>query len=138
MSGGQGDFVEDLFEYYQRQRAGLSDLQRRMQAISATASSARREVEVTVGHTGVVTNITFPTSAYRRMAPQELSAMLIRVITDAKDLASAQAVDILRPLMPPGLDASELVSGKLSVEKLIPATPNLPRVVDERLSLPDA
>ena len=130
--------IEDLYEQYQRQRQGLGDLQRRMQAISVTAYSPRREVAVTVGYTGVVSDITFPNSNYRRLAPQELSSMLMRAIADAKDRAAAEAAEVLTPLLPAGIDAKTLVSGKYSVEQLVPAQPQFPPVVVEQLTKPDA
>jgi DNA-binding protein YbaB len=130
--------IEDLYEQYQRQRQGLGELQQRMQAIAVTAYSPRREVAVTVGYTGVVSDISFPNSNYRRLAPQELSAMLMRAIADAKDRAAAEAAEVLTPLMPAGLDAKDLVSGRYSVDQLVPAEPRFPPVVAEQLARPDA
>jgi DNA-binding protein YbaB len=130
--------IEDLYEQYQQQRQGLGELQRRMQAIAVTAWSPRRELSVTVGYTGVVSDISFPNSNYRRLAPQELSAMLMRAIADAKEQAAVEAAEILTPLMPAGLNAKDLVSGRYTVEQLVPAEPQFPPVVAEQLARPDA
>ena len=50
MTGSRDRIVEDILEQYQRQRSGLADLQRRMQAVTATVVSPRRDLSVTVGH----------------------------------------------------------------------------------------
>lgn len=126
--------VEDLYEYYEQQRAGLAELQERMNAITITAHSPRREVEVTVGFNGIVSDIVFPGSAYRRLTPQELSSMIMRTIGDARERAADQAADLLRPLMPAGLDARDLVRGKMPVNDLVPATPRLPGAVVDQLN----
>ena len=62
--------IESLFQEYERQRSSLGEMQQKMRAISATATSQRREVAVTVGQNGVLTDVQFPTSAYKRMTPQ--------------------------------------------------------------------
>ena len=44
--------IEGLFQEYERQRTSLAEMQARMSALSATATSPRREVSVVVGQNG--------------------------------------------------------------------------------------
>jgi DNA-binding protein YbaB len=105
-----------------------------MREISATATSARREVSVTVKHTGGVTDIKFTGSGYRRLAPNELSSLIMATINDAKDQAADAAAGLLAPLLPSGMNARDVVAGKLGVEALAPAAgPRLPQAVREQL-----
>jgi DNA-binding protein YbaB len=133
MDGEGGRALEELFEEYQRERRGLGELQRKMQAISVTATSARREVSATVSFTGMLQDISFPTSAYRRMAPQELSAILMRTVSEAKEKAATEAAELISPLMPPGLNAKDLVMGRVGVETFVPPEPRMAAVVSEHL-----
>lgn len=126
--------LEQLFEDYQRQRSRMADLAREMQEISATATSPRREVSVTVKHTGGVTDIKFTGSSYRRMAPNELSSLIMTTIADAKEQAADAAAELIAPMLPAGMNARDMVAGKLGVEALAPAAgPRLPQAVREQL-----
>lgn len=126
--------MEQLFEEYQRKRATLSELHQKIMAISVTAASARREIEVTVNHAGSITGIVFTGSAYRRMAPKELADLILRTVQDAKERSLEESAGLLAPIMPNGMDAHDLVSGRLGIEHLVPADgPRLPQIVRERL-----
>ena len=128
------DRIEQLFEDYQRQRDSLAETQRRMSEISATASSPRREVTVTVGQNGVMTDIQFSGSAYRRMAPADLTAAILATYADAKESVMQQAAAILAPLLPAGLDASALVRGQAGPDAFLPAEPRIATSVRELLT----
>jgi hypothetical protein len=125
--------IEELFAEYERRRSGLSELQQRMEAIRGTALSKRRELSVTAAHNGVVTEIRFLTGAYKRMPPQELAALLMETIAEAKDAAAEQAAEVLTPLLPPGIDPKALAGGRLGADDLVPPRPRIPQVVREHL-----
>lgn len=118
--------VDDLLVAYQQQRTSMTDLQNRMREISASATSPRKEVTVTVGRGGAITDIAFPTSAYKRMTPKELSAAIMQAFAEAKEQAMDQAAQLLGPLLPKGMDAAKMVRGEASVDMYLP--PDGPRV----------
>ncbi|WJK43728.1 YbaB/EbfC family nucleoid-associated protein [Solwaraspora sp. WMMA2056] len=120
------DHIEKLFAEYQRQRSNVLDLQERMSKIKATATSPRREVTVTVGQNGVLTDIAFPTGAYRRMPPAELQATILQTFAEAKELVMEQAADLLAPLLPDGMNAAKMVRGEAGVDMYLP--PEGPRM----------
>ena len=126
--------LETMFEEYQSQRLTLTDLNSKIHAISVTVSSPRREIEVTVNHGGAITDLTFTGTSYRKLAPKDLSALILRTIADAKERAAAESAELLAPLMPNGLDARELLAGRASLDQLAPPDgPRLPRIVREQL-----
>lgn len=127
--------IENLFAEYDRQRNSLSEMQQKMRGISATATSPRREVSVTVGQNGVVTDIQFTGSAYRRMTPKELTAAVMAAYADAKEQAMVQATEVLRPFVPDGVDAGAMVRGTAGAEAYFPTEPRLPTTVREMLGL---
>jgi hypothetical protein len=135
MSGDFNERIEGLFEQYKRQREGFAALQKQMQEITATATSPRREVAVTVGHGGVVTDIRFPTGAYRRMAPTELAAVLMSTLAEAREQAQQEAAAILGPVLPSGMNAKNLLSGQATVDQLMPPQPRMANSVREQLGL---
>jgi len=126
--------LEQMFEQYQRQHSMLTDLHQKMKEISVTATSPRREVEITVNHGGSVTDIAFTGSAYKRMAPKELAEVIMRTLEDAKDKAADESARLLEPVMPNGMNARDLLAGRLGIEQLAPADgPRLPQIVREEL-----
>lgn len=120
------DHIEGLFAEYERQRSSITDLQARMKEVRASATSPRREVTVTVGRGGELTDITFPTSAYKRLTPTELASTILHTYAEAKDQAMDQAAELLAPLLPEGLDAAKMVRGEAGVDMYLP--PGGPRM----------
>jgi DNA-binding protein YbaB len=132
------DRLERLFDEYRRQRDNLADMQRRMAAISASATSPRREVTVTVGQNGVLTDIQFANGAYRRMTPSDLTAVVMSTFRDAKEAALEEAARILAPMLPDGVDAGALVRGTAGVDAYMPAEPRMATSVREILGMPES
>ena len=118
--------IEHLFEEYKKQRNSLTELQRQMREISASETSARQEVTVTVGQGGVLTDIRFPTSAYKRLTPAELTATIMQTFAEAKEAALEQAATIIAPMLPDGLNAKDMVNGSAGVDAYLP--PDGPRM----------
>ncbi|XVU28947.1 YbaB/EbfC family nucleoid-associated protein [Actinoplanes sp. CA-054009] len=128
-----GNHFEDFFEEYKKQRERLGEMQRKMSEISATAASARREVTVTVGQNGVLTDIQFANGAYRRMTPADLTAAILSTYAEARDAVNQQAAELLAPTLPAGVDAGALVRGQGTVDAFLPAEPRLATSVREIL-----
>ncbi|MBD0689051.1 YbaB/EbfC family nucleoid-associated protein [Streptomyces sp. CBMA123] len=66
------------------QQAKLAEAARKMQAMTAEATSKDRMVTAKVGPQGELLALNFHTTAYQSMAPAELSALLKDVLNEAK------------------------------------------------------
>ncbi|GAA2565596.1 hypothetical protein GCM10010435_42980 [Winogradskya consettensis] len=127
--------IENLFEEYQKQRNSLTEMQRKMSELSATATSPRREVSVTVGQNGVLTDVKFPTSAHKRLTPADLTELIMTTYAEAKESVMDQAAAVLAPMMPDGLDAHSLVRGTAGADAFMPAEPRMATSVREILGM---
>lgn len=127
--------IEGLFQEYQHQRNRLTELQQVMRGLCATATSARREVSITVGQNGVVTDIQFPTNAYRRLPPTDLTRLLLETYAEAKEDVLNQAASALAPMLPDGVDAQSLVRGTAGTDAYLPPEPRMATSVREILGL---
>ena len=135
---GQDRILEDLFEEYQQQRSRLTGLQRQMREISATAVSPRHEVSVTFSQTDGVTDIKFTGGGHRRLAPQELSELVMTTMRQAQEMTRDQAVALVAPMLPDGIEARDVVSGRIGAGELLPPDgPRLPAVVRDHLERRD-
>lgn len=123
MTSPHEERAQQAIARYARIRAQTIDVRRQLGEISCTATAPRRVVSVTVGRGGVVTDMAFPTNAYRRMSPIELSKIVVATITEAREMALREAADIMAPMLPPGFDAAAMVRGDADFERLLPADP---------------
>jgi DNA-binding protein YbaB len=126
--------VEELTQEYEKAKARTGELRREVSELNATATAPRETVKVTVGAQGDVRSIEFPTSAYKRMPPAELSAALMETINEAKDKAHEMLNELMTPSMPGGLKFMEVMQGKVEPSALGDARPGMPGIVRDYLS----
>ena len=129
------DRVEGFLNEYQQHRDSLTELMRKMRDISVTATSPRREVAVTVGQTGTLIDIRFPTSAHKRLTRNDLTTLIMETFAEAKEQAAEQAATILAPAMPDGMDVQSLVRGTAEADTFLPPEPRMPGSVQQALGL---
>ncbi|OJF11961.1 hypothetical protein BG844_23300 [Couchioplanes caeruleus subsp. caeruleus] len=123
-----------MLDDYQQRRHTLADLHQRVQAITGTATSPRREVTATVTHTGAVVDISFSGPGYRRLPPRELSDLVLQTIVAAREKAVAEAATLMAPVLPQGIDARQLLAGRLGFEDHAPsAGPRMSGIVRDQL-----
>ncbi|MCM4083588.1 YbaB/EbfC family nucleoid-associated protein [Paractinoplanes hotanensis] len=123
--------MEGVLAEFERQRSNLAEVQRKMRDLSETATSPRREVSVTVGQNGVLTAIQFPSTAFRRMTPGELSSVLMATYADAKEKVLARSAEMLQPHLSEGADAGALVRGTAKSDVYMPDPSSLPAEIRE-------
>ncbi|MER8184556.1 YbaB/EbfC family nucleoid-associated protein [Kitasatospora sp. NPDC094015] len=126
MSSTYDQEIEELLALYQRQRAGAAETRRRINATTGTATAPRQSVKVTVTAQGDVTGIEFPTGAYRRLTPKELSEALLTTIADARHDALEQVARLAELQLPTGGDITALLRGTGDPGALLPEAPGMP------------
>jgi DNA-binding protein YbaB len=123
--------IEELLGAYRRERAQVGELQTRMREVKASVTAPRQALKVTVNAQGEVTEIAFPTGAYKRMAPVELSQLLLTTIQKARSKATADVAEVLSGHLPEGIAAGDLLQGKADLGGLLPDAPPMPDEVRE-------
>ncbi|WP_406382976.1 YbaB/EbfC family nucleoid-associated protein [Streptomyces sp. NBC_01618] len=104
MSNPLEERLAEALAEFEETRTRLDTAAAEASRISATVTAKDRSVEATVGAQGEVTNLRFPTSRYRTMAPAELASAVMSTIAAARSQAAAQLLDIYRPFGPvPGM-----------------------------------
>ncbi|WP_165777680.1 YbaB/EbfC family nucleoid-associated protein [Amycolatopsis antarctica] len=134
MSAPNTEELEQLLAQYRRQYEGIQETQRSLKEISCTVTSPRRTVSVTAKHGGLISDVSFPTSAYKRMAPKELAAAITETIEKAQSEAAGEAADLLAPSMPEGVDVHKLFRGEGDLQSLMPQSPRGSSTLDELLN----
>jgi hypothetical protein len=83
---------------------------------------------------GDVTAIEFPTEAYKRMPPKELSEVLLATISEARDNALKAVQDTMAAELPKGLNFIEMLKGTADIAVAAPTEEDIPDFVRQRLS----
>jgi DNA-binding protein YbaB len=121
--------LEGLMEEYRKRRARTAELQRSIREISASATTPRQTIKVTVGAQGDLTGIEFLTGAYKRMAPNELTEAILGAVAEAKVKAMDSLRELMTPELPAGLNFDDLVAGKADMSKAVPENSMMPDAV---------
>ncbi|MFD8542561.1 YbaB/EbfC family nucleoid-associated protein [Streptomyces sp. NPDC059649] len=118
--------IDDLLALYRTQRAEAVETRRRINAVTGTATAPRKVVKVTVNAQGDVTQIEFPTGAYHRLPPKELSDVLLATIRQARASALEAAGELTSLGLPPGTSVADLLQGKADPSALLADEPDAP------------
>ncbi|MEV6712782.1 YbaB/EbfC family nucleoid-associated protein [Lentzea sp. NPDC051208] len=123
MSSPLQDQFEKTLADYRKKRADLKDLQARMAEMSSTATAPRNVVAVTVDTHGQITGVSFPSNAYKNMAPAELGGIICDTVRKAQAMAREQLTELMEPMMPPGMSMRGKEPGKIDIDRLFPENP---------------
>ncbi|MGW3980190.1 YbaB/EbfC family nucleoid-associated protein [Streptomyces mirabilis] len=115
--------IEGLLAEYRKERSAAAERFRQVQEISATATAPRQSVKVTVGVRGDITALEFPTGAYRRMAPAELSQAILSAFQEARAKALAQLMGMDLGGVLSGMNPADLLEGKVDPAAVLPEDP---------------
>lgn len=126
--------IEDMLALYQKQRAEASETRRRINEVTGTGTAPRQSVKVTVTAQGELTAVEFPTGAYHRMAPKELSEALMAAFAEARADAMTKVTELTDLRLPPGVRVADLVEGRVDPTALLPETPGMPASVSDYLA----
>ncbi|MEU9133295.1 YbaB/EbfC family nucleoid-associated protein [Kitasatospora sp. NPDC048540] len=126
MSSTYDQEIEELLALYQRQRAGAAETRRRINGTTGTATAPRQTVKVTANAQGEVTAIEFPTGAFRRLTPKELSEALLTTIAEARRDALEQVTHLTDLRLPSGASAAALLRGTADPADLLSEEPGMP------------
>jgi DNA-binding protein YbaB len=102
-----------------RTQERLTKLRDTMAAKPFKVTSKDGMVTVTLDQRGDIKDIKFNTVKYRRMAPAELSAALVEVLTKARAEGRAELMKAYKPFLPPGMDIEKMMSGKVDVDGIL-------------------
>ncbi|CAM5361522.1 MULTISPECIES: YbaB/EbfC family nucleoid-associated protein [Streptomyces] len=132
MSGYEQE-IEQLLADYRKEREEAEENRRRINAVTGTATSRRREVKVTVSARGEVAEIDFPTGAFRRMTPKELGELIRTTISEARAQALKQVDELPMGQLLFGLKPSELLTGDVDMDTILPNDPHTSDLVRDYL-----
>ncbi|MFI9380105.1 YbaB/EbfC family nucleoid-associated protein [Kutzneria sp. NPDC052558] len=129
MSSPYDESIKELMGEFHQQLDQLNETNQRMQEITATATSPRKSVSITVGAQGRLVEFKFPNDAYKRMAPVELANVITETFTAAQQQVQAQLMELMQANVPAGFDLSALYGPDADIGKVLPREPIMPDAV---------
>jgi DNA-binding protein YbaB len=109
---------QEALDELRRSQERLRSLRDEMQSKATKVTSKDGMVTVTLDGRSEVTSIAFNTAKFRRMAPAELSAVLVEAISRARSEGRTRVIDAYRSMFPTGMDIDGLMAGKFNVDKI--------------------
>lgn len=112
----------EIFAEMNRMQEDLAAFRKLVDTMSASATSPKRVLTVTVNHKGELTKVKFNNDGYRDMAPSELSTAVQETVNRARGLVAAKVQDAMGSLTGPGgVTFEEVRSGTTDLMKMVPA-----------------
>jgi len=105
-------YAEELSSQFRKLRNGLTDLQKEMSEVTATAKSSDGYVTATVGPRGQLVKLHLDARIYRKPDSAQLAATITEAVQRATTEA-AKKVDAVAARHTPGLDVGSYLHGDL-------------------------
>ncbi|MFI5494204.1 YbaB/EbfC family nucleoid-associated protein [Actinoplanes sp. NPDC051859] len=118
MPAGFDGELDKMWDTIREQQSQLQDVQRAVDAATATATSRDRSVAATVDGFGNVTSVQFSGTRYRSMPPTELGVLVVETIAAARRQIESQVSEIYRPLLPEAADLGAASTGRVDVAQM--------------------
>lgn len=118
MTSSFQDQMESAMAEIQQQRARLLQTRQDLEKLTVSASSKDHLVTVSAGGTGDVKEIKFNRNDYARMAPAELSAVLVETIAKAREQAAAKVQEAFGSLSGFGENLRDSLAGSKELDEL--------------------
>lgn len=112
--------LAELVADSERRMAVIADAQRRVAELSVSVRSRDRSLTVGLGAGGALSELTFHTTAYRDMAPAELSKLLLDTVGAARAEYAAQVADAMAPVREGAvLPFEDIMSGRFDISEFL-------------------
>jgi hypothetical protein len=89
------EMASELLARYEEQLEHAASVRRQLTEVAETATASREVVRVTVGAQGELRGLEFPASAYKRLAPAELTEAIMKTYEQARAQAQAAVRDLM-------------------------------------------
>ena len=117
--------IAELVADSERRMAVIADAQRRVAELAVSVRSRDRSLTVGLGAGGALTELTFHTTAYRDMAPAELSRLLLDTVTAARAEYAEQVADAMAPVREGSvLPYEDIMAGKFDISEFLRGGPS--------------
>jgi DNA-binding protein YbaB len=97
----------------------LAKVRKEVEETRITVRSTDNMITVVVDGKGELVSIAFNTAKWRRMAPAELGAALVKTINKAKEDSRAELMQSYSGMMPKPLVPSGAAEGRISLEDML-------------------
>ncbi|MCI2417470.1 YbaB/EbfC family nucleoid-associated protein [Saccharopolyspora sp. K220] len=117
----QGDLPDlgSALELFEQEQAKLADFQQKLAETSTVVDSRNRMLTVTLDGSGELSDLKFNTTAYRTMAPAELSALILETLRKARSQSFQTMQELMGGGPLQGLDIEEIATGQADLAAVL-------------------
>lgn len=113
------EIMRQAHERLRQTEERLAEMRKKVKESRITARSPDNVITAVVDGQGELVSITFTTAKWRRMAPAELSAALVKTINRAREDGRAEMMRAYSTMMPERLRPPGAAEGRISLEEMI-------------------
>jgi DNA-binding protein YbaB len=119
VSGHLSDQIAEAMTNLRQHQQNLRTAQEQLQKRKTSATARDRSVTVVVGSQGELREITFHTDSYRQMAPKELSDLLVKLTTQAREEMAGIVAETFAPLSGMGAALRSSLAGGSELDDVL-------------------
>jgi DNA-binding protein YbaB len=112
------EIVRQAQERLRQTEARLAKMRRKVEETRITARSTDNVITAVVDGQGELVSVTFATAKWRRMAPAELGAALVKTINKAREDSRAELMRFYRDMLPQPLLPPGAAGGRTSLQEM--------------------
>lgn len=121
----EGVRLDELAAEYQRLRDLALQTQERTRTVTATVTSAKNLLTVTVGPNGELQSLIFNSRSYRNMAPAELAHVILETVDRARAAVNRELTELMPAALPAGMSIGGVLNGEIDLSGLLPESLDL-------------
>ena len=121
MTASPGDQIEQAMLQFAQQRDKLLETRQELGKTTVDETTKDHLLTVTVAVSGEIKKIKFDRTDYVRMAPDELSALLVETINKARQKAAAKAAEAMNPLRDFSTQLRDSLAGSSDLDEMFGA-----------------
>jgi DNA-binding protein YbaB len=110
--------IEQAMADLERHKAAVADFRTSLAETSTTIAPKNRSIVVTVDGHGELTEVKFPSSSYRSMAPAELGRLIVDTVAEARTEARSKTMAVFQQVLPEGMPVVDMLRRPVDLDEV--------------------
>jgi DNA-binding protein YbaB len=131
MTNPMHDRIEQAMADLERHKTAVAGLRSNLSGDSTTIAPKNRSISVTVDGHGELTEVRFPSNAYRSMAPAELGRLIVETVAEARTEAKSKTMAAFQSVLPQGMPLLDMLRRPVDLDEVRDEISNVFREAEE-------
>lgn len=110
--------LEQAMADLERHKTAVADFRTSLAEATTTIAPKNRSITVTVDGHGELTEVRFPSSSYRSMAPAELGRLIVDTVAEARTEARSKTMAVFQQVLPEGMPVVDMLRRPVDLDEV--------------------